>query len=302
MKIYKLLIMAVAVLGFTACSDDDDFNTASGVTVSMESSTMTVRESRGLFKVPVVVTGDANGPIKVTVKVEEVGENPAMENVHYIVTQETVNIPDTEKSVGIEIKTVDNTEENDPREFKVTIVSAQGAEIGSDASTLITIKDDDADPYVKLIGTWNFTCLVKGKTETSYTLTMEAPDPDDSYYGKELYATGLLGYYYMYIPFSYKGDEDTGEFTLSIALDEFMCDYTLNFGSFTGVLISGSLDENNNYITSGNIPCAVNDDFTEITCDPNDYLMMLVYEYSGGVQGLKGYYTYFTDMSFEKVQ
>jgi hypothetical protein len=296
--------MAVAVLGFTACSDDDDFNTASGVTVSMESSTMTVRESRVLFKVPVVVTGDANGPIKVTVKVEEVGENPAMENVHYIVTQETVNIPDTEKSVGIEIKTVDNTEENDPREFKVTIVSAQGAEIGSDASTLITIKDDDADPYVKLLGTWKFTAYnVYEKEEVSYTLTMEAPDPDDSYYGKELYAMGLMEYSWVYIPFSYQGDEDTGEFTLSIPIGESMSTGYFSMGSYYAVFISNSYSSEG-YTVSGKLACTVNDDFTEITLDPYDYLFVAIYQYvpGTGVQGRKGMYDGYAMMSFTKVQ
>lgn len=69
MKFNKLYAIALAALTLTACSDDDDngLNTTSGVTVQMQQSTMSVSEDMQqnvYYKVPVVVTGEANGPLK----------------------------------------------------------------------------------------------------------------------------------------------------------------------------------------------------------------------------------------------
>ena len=149
MKYFKLFMLMVAVTLFGACSSDDDsWNSAADVTVGMQSPTMTVSEGKGIFDVPIVVNGETNGNVFVTVEVEEVGDNPAKEGVNYYVTDKTINISDG--TGNVEIETVDDEDINDPRTFKVTIVDAKGATIAETASTTITLKDNDAEFYSKL--------------------------------------------------------------------------------------------------------------------------------------------------------
>ena len=62
MKYVKLFALAAGAFMLTACSDDNDFNSASDVTVEMAKSEITVKENAGTFNVPVKVTGDPNGP------------------------------------------------------------------------------------------------------------------------------------------------------------------------------------------------------------------------------------------------
>ena len=87
-KIYALLLTSFL---FVACSEEESWN-SSDVTVNMAQEEVLVKESAGIFNVPVTVSGELNGPIKVTVEVTEAGENPAMEDVHYIVTSKSIVI------------------------------------------------------------------------------------------------------------------------------------------------------------------------------------------------------------------
>lgn len=94
MKYIKLFMLLAVVAFFGACSSDDDsWNTASDVTVSMENATMKIKESQGLTNVPIKVTGKTNGNVYVTVEVKEVGSNPAKEDVHYYITDKPSTSP-----------------------------------------------------------------------------------------------------------------------------------------------------------------------------------------------------------------
>lgn len=95
MKLNKIFAIALAALTLTACSDDDDINTAN-VTVNMQKTEIEVSEdfSTGTYYyVPVEVTGESNGPVRVTVKVEGVGSTPATEGDDYVITSKTIVIP-----------------------------------------------------------------------------------------------------------------------------------------------------------------------------------------------------------------
>lgn len=160
MKYLKIFALALGAMMVTACSDDDNnFNTASGVSVEMQSSEMTVKENAGLIDVPLKVTGEANGPIKVTVKVEGCGEVPALPfeekngewSGNYVLTSETVNIPAGENEVSVEINLLDDKIETGDRSFNVTITNVEGASIGANTTTLVTVKDDESLPVYDLI-------------------------------------------------------------------------------------------------------------------------------------------------------
>lgn len=163
MKYTKIFALTLGLLSLTACSDKDDFNTAQNVTVEMGVSELSVNENGGRITVPVKLSGEANGPVKVQLKVEGCGEIPAMPYVenngvwdgNYIVTSETLNIPKGETSVSVEIRLIDDILETGDRTFSVTIVSCEGAIIGNVGSTIVTVIDNEAFPNYQLLqGEW----------------------------------------------------------------------------------------------------------------------------------------------------
>ena len=183
-----------AVTFFAACSSDDDsWNSASDVTVGMAQTEMTVNEGKGLFNVPIEVKGETDGNVFVTVEVKEVGANPAKEDVNYYVTDKTISISDG--TGNVEIETVDNDDINDPRTFQVTIVDAKGAKISENASTTISLKDNDAEFYSKLQGKWKMTCKnARTGAEINWDVKITgASEESEADYNKMLYITGMGG-------------------------------------------------------------------------------------------------------------
>lgn len=204
MKYIKLLAIALATTSMVACSDDDaNWNSASDVTVSMAQTEISVKENKGIFNVPVSVEGEANGPIQVTVEVAEVGENPAMDDVHYLVTSKTIVIPADATTGNIEISTVDNGEINEARQFDITIVSVEGAQVGANITTTVNLKDNDAAFYEKLQGAWkmNFTSRYDG--EASWSVNVVGYDEGEEGYDKTLFINGVLGYSFCALEMSY---------------------------------------------------------------------------------------------------
>lgn len=188
-----MLLAAVTLLG--ACSSNDDkWNTAADVTVSMENNTMTVKENSGIVNVPIVVSGETNGNVFVTVEVKETGSNPAKEDVNYYVTDKTINISGNKGKVEIEM--VDDDDINEPRTFEVSIVDAKGAQIADNASTTITIRDNDSNIYEKLQGNWVMTGVDRtGKNALSWKVQITgAIDETDADYNKVLYINGMGGF------------------------------------------------------------------------------------------------------------
>jgi hypothetical protein len=148
MKLLKYFSFAALSLCMVACSDDDTvLNTATGVSVNFGKEAMSVNEDNAgnevSINLPINITGDANGPVRVTVEFAPVGENGAVEDVDYIATSKVINISEEDKTANIEIYTVPNTVEDDTKSFTVTITAADGANIGESYVSTITLLDND---------------------------------------------------------------------------------------------------------------------------------------------------------------
>ena len=182
------MLLAVVTF-FGACSSDDDsWNSAADVTVSMKNPTMVIKENMGLTNVPIEVKGKTNGNVYVTLAVKEVGKKPAKEDVHYYITDKTISISD---SIGyVEVEPVDDDEINDDRTFEITIVEAKGAKIGN-ATTQVSLKDNDSQIYEKLQGKWKLTGVSRqGAPMESVVKIIGASDEKDGDYNHTLYLTG----------------------------------------------------------------------------------------------------------------
>lgn len=151
LKIYTLLLCTVLT---TACSDDEEQFNSGAATVNLQETVMTVKESAGLCTVPVVVTGEHTGTIRVTF---ELIDHTAKEDENYIVTTKTLLIPAGQETINFEFKTVDDKLVNDDRSFDIEIADVKGASIGENKRLAVTIKDNDSSLYETLLGTWVFT-------------------------------------------------------------------------------------------------------------------------------------------------
>lgn len=232
MKYIKLFMLLAVVAFMGSCSDDDEsWNSKSGVTVSMENESMRFKESVGIVKVPIKVEGEANGPVSVTVEVKETGSNPAKENVNYYITTKTIKISDN--TGNVELECVDDDKINDERTFEISIVSAKGATVGSNATTAVTLRDNDSEFYEKLQGSWVMNCTFNDAPTKWDVKIVGATDEEDEDYNKVLYITGMLGYQWTNAKLSYDFDKATGKG--SVAFD-YLGQYNFAEGvNFTGL-------------------------------------------------------------------
>lgn len=204
MKYLKILAFSLGTLLVSSCSDDKvDFNTEPGVTVEMGESQMTVSEMEGSFYVPVKLEGKSNGNVKVTVKVEGTGNNPALpfEEINgewsgnYILTSATLTISSDQDGASLEFDTVDDFSINEDRTFAVTIVSAEGATIGTRNSTLVTLEDNDNDPYERIQGNYKMNCIDGTGMARMVNVSVKGVPKTSPYYGSLLNVTGLTAPY-----------------------------------------------------------------------------------------------------------
>lgn len=224
MKLNKIAAIALAALAVTACSDDDDKFNTNPVTVSLEQTTMSVTEDIAqniYYNVPVVVSGETNGPVRVTVEVEAVGTTPAEEGKDYLVTSKTIVIPAGETKGSIEFYPIGDQEENQDRTFTVNIVSAEGATVGGNTTTLVTLLDNERllpEAYAKVCGTWTAT-----GDSGSYPVTIEGYAKDEEGYLKQVKLYGIGGkdkdvVNPVIVDFSLDGA--SGEVTLSFSMPQ----------------------------------------------------------------------------------
>ncbi len=163
MKFKFLSILALGAVVLASCSDDDNaVNGLPGVTVNMANASIRVSEdqasSTSFNYIPVTVEGETNGPVKVTIELLPYGEHPATADVNYIVTSNTIIIPAGETTGRFQYYPVGDDIINDDRSFEVKITKVEGAEVGAQASTVVTLVDNEGlipIYYDGLAGAWS---------------------------------------------------------------------------------------------------------------------------------------------------
>ena len=274
------MLLAVVTF-FGACSSDDDsWNSAADVTVSMKNPTMVIKENMGLTNVPIEVKGKTNGNVYVTLAVKEVGSNPAKEDVHYYITDKTISISD---SIGyVEVEPVDDDGINADRTFEITIVEAKGAEIGN-ATTQVSLKDNDSQIYEKLQGKWKLTGVSRqGAPMESVVKIIGASDEEDGDYNNTLYLTGMavnsssarLSFHYdeNYVAF-----DNLGKYNFIEGYD-----FTKDLGIMGNIVLSNL---SNGSLTTTPIKGTWSEDCKEIVFDQDQVLFGGIYTTGGTFTG-----------------
>lgn len=289
MKLFKYIsALALGAVALTSCSSDDSedksYNTASGVGVSMGQAEMFVNEAKGIFKVPVVVTGNANGYVSVTVKITGTndGKDQAIADSHFYVTSRTIYIPKDSKEGNIEIRTQELPERDNDRYFNVVIESAEGATVEPLNTTTICIQDRMSSPIYQLSGPWTLSYNDTGEPTTVKNVQFNVINDQTGECEFVAFAPGL--YSGINLPVIYREDPVSGEWKMSIPLGE-----TLATVSFTGL---GECDVRIGDSTgklSGELPGVWSDDHSSIIFKDGFYLFV----FSEGTN--VGYWAAFTD-------
>lgn len=290
MKFTKILAIALAGGMMTACSDNDsDFNTSGDVTVSMQQAEMSISEdfSGTYYNLPVVVTGDANGPIKVTVEFTADPTNPAVEDKDYVVTEKTIVIPADSKVGNIEFYPVGDSEENPDRIFVATITKVEGAEVGQNTSCIVTLLDNERllpEAYAKILGTWRVDC-----NAGAYPMTITGYEEGEDGYLTEVILTGWHGQDVCSVAASFGFDASTGALQLTMPFGQVMAENI----NFTGIgpkdVIFIGFDGQYIY-TSGSLAAESNEAGTEF---------VFPLGIAGGIQMDGGWGSWFTELDIK---
>ena len=203
MKYLKLIVMALLPLAFAACSDDD-FNSGNA-TVGFEETSVSVSESATEILLPIRVTGDHTGMVKVEVVLKETQGVSMEKDVNIIQTSQVIYLPAGTDEANVEFRTsmrtltldsnryftmeitsaegatLDNaTCQVNIRYFTMEITSAEGATLDN-ATCQVNIEEMTVE-YEDVLGTWRITGTVMGSDESeSYDLLIEEDVAGESY-------------------------------------------------------------------------------------------------------------------------
>lgn len=279
MKLTKIFALALAAISLTACSDDDEhaINTATGVSVRMGETVVQVKENKGLFDVPVVIDGNANGYVDVKVKitdgtVENDNEEPAITDAHFYVTSDRIYINPETKTANIEIRTVDFRLPQKTRSFTITIESAKGAEIAQPATTTVYILDKGTTPkFDQLAGSWIVSgSELDGETgEYSTPFTSEGTFRVNDRNEMTFSISNFAGESILNLPLKYVYDDEIQYGEVNALLGGVM-GANLNFGSPIGV--ADIILTNAQGVSSGTVAGVWNENYTTVSFGNAEFL------------------------------
>ena len=229
MKINKIIALALIAVSTAACDDDDNNVNTNDVTVSMQESTLNVSEDvvAGVYyNLPVVLSGETNGPVTVEVQLTEVSQNPATEDEDYLFTSKKIVIPAGEQVGNFEFYSIGDNEINADRQFIATIISAEGANIGNEKTCLVTLIDNEKflpEAYADIQGTYIATgSSASGSLE--FPLTITGYPEDDPRYLNEVMTSGWRNYEFVTAPATVILDAVTMEVTLQFSIGSTMAE------------------------------------------------------------------------------
>lgn len=282
MKLNKIYAFVLAAIVFAGCSDEDEISwNTQEATVCMGEVEYVCKENKGIVNVPIIVEGNRNGAIEVTVDVAESGDNPAMANVHYFLTSDRIIIPADANEGKVEFRLVDDNEINESRTFTVTLKSVKGrATIAAANGTKVTLKDNDSQVYERLQGRWKMTSDSEYLGALSWKVNIIGVEEGAEGYNEVLQVTGLAEYEGTSMTLQFNYDNATKKGYVYIPFGVLLAKGAdLGFEEAYDVK-TATFDSKNNFITTGGIYGYWNEDYTEITFDNDQALYAWVY-YNG---------------------
>ena len=277
MKFSRIFLTLIVAAAFTACANKTEWDVSGDINTSkaevgFESATVAYNESDGLVKLPIKVTGERNGNIKIKVNATD---GTAVQEVHYIMTSGNLIIP-ADEVASLEFRLLDDgQEENEDREFTLTITNVEGATLSDISTCTVILKDVDADPFFKLFGTYEAEAYEPDGTPCNFTVTI---DDESEGTGEFLYAAGQPSSFYGFDTKWILGYSEDGTLTLQYGY----WDGVYNFGSFKGVVCLMPYfynEQTGKWVPSESASATYNDTFDTITFEDGMAIGTAVYVY-----------------------
>ncbi len=148
------VLLLTAAAGIVSCSKDT--KGAGDIRIGFSQETYRFKEGAGLNKIQLEITGEAvTYPVTFDVEARIISEEAVDVNdvIHFTQT-EGLKIKGKDLApVFLEFTVKDNDVINETRKVELTITNVKGAEI-STGKTVLEIRDNDNNPYDKLMGDW----------------------------------------------------------------------------------------------------------------------------------------------------
>lgn len=273
MKLNKLYAFVLAATMVGCTEEDTPSWNSQKATVSMGQAELVCKENKGVINVPVTVEGKRNGIIEVEVEVAEYGDNPAFDDVHYILTSNKVIIPADATEGQFEFRAIDDNEINESRTFTITIKSAKHAEVNTEAnSTMVILKDNDSQLYERLQGSWKMVSKSKDLGSQNWKVNIIGAEEGAEGYNEVLQATFTVSDYPVSMTLNFSYDQATKKGHVYIPFGSILA-ANADFGFDKPLdVVAVTFDSKDNFVVEGGIYGYWNEDCTEIIFDKDQTL------------------------------
>lgn len=170
--IYNIAALALAIMASAACSDRKEG--AGDIMIGFAEDSYSYKEGAGLTKIRFDVTGEAKSyPVTFDIVAQVVSTDGAeLEEIVHFTQLEGMKVGGYDIApVLLEFFIKDNDVINEPRSIELTISNVKGAGV-SRSKTVLEIRDNDNDPYDKLMGDWTATANDYNGSKTSFPVNI----------------------------------------------------------------------------------------------------------------------------------
>ncbi len=314
---YMMTVACAAAMlpSFTAC--DKEAEGAGDAKIGFEKTSYTFKESAGIVKVKVSVTGEPKKyPVTFDVTAKSVEGDTLSTLLKFTQSEGLKYVGNEDAPAYVEFTLVDNEVINDTKHVELTITNVSGAELVADnAVTVINIADNDNNPYDRLMGNWKFsgTSISNGKT-SSFSVNISGgftEKEQEANANKVLVCWGWENLQHDYTDDGFDPghfaawyidyDEDTEKLSVEVGtkmVDYGLLDFSPSVPGSKFALYSASL-VNNAFSVEQSIPATFSEDFNTITFNPDYGFGALIY---ADGDWSKYYYSAYYDIVLTRVQ
>lgn len=143
------------VMAAVSCSETE--HGAGDITIGFAQDSYRLKEGAGLSKIQIVVTGEAETyPVSFDIEAKFVNEETVeLNDVVHFTQIDNFKISGKDLApVNVEFTVKDNDVINESRYIELSIVNVKGAALSTVSKTVVEIRDNDNNPYDKLMGDW----------------------------------------------------------------------------------------------------------------------------------------------------
>ncbi|MCM1198600.1 MAG: hypothetical protein NC308_06905, partial [Clostridium sp.] len=174
MRKYIHILAGLLCIPAILCSCSSSVKGNGDVCIGFEQAEYSFKESAGLTKIRIAVTGrPASNPVKFDIEAKVTSdEGLAVNDIIHFTQSKGLKVSDRNVApVYVEFTVKDNDYINESRFIELSITNVTGAAVSQGTAT-VEIRDNDNDPYDKLMGDWTATALDYTGAKTTFPVNI----------------------------------------------------------------------------------------------------------------------------------